>query len=473
MPDGNDLALGASSALPGNNPEQAQLVASLIQSSGHSGMPVQGGQGESPIVFGPQANQPRPPVQYKPPEGAFQIPQGNFGSTGERKRAERQSLFGSIASLVKSGTDYIQAKKSRALEMDIERLMSAYEGMNEAKASGDKDALAKNQEIINDITKDPKKAKLIAKAFNIDLLGNGKNKAENQALYSAYKGYQEKQQKGESGLNPNAQRITGSMPQRSQINPALLAQAQMIKANLIPGAKESMEEAGKNLRAYTSAQTAKDKMAATSKIADDLIKAKKYGADKQFEASLQRSVTLEDNAKIHAEAQIKVENTRAQAMLEATQKRVDAMAKISKDKQGNKIFDEVFKEQNEFLKKIQDNNKKIKDLSKTLQDQPGMFASLMPGAKKSKLSSDAILQLKMDIMTAHSQNTGLEAEFKSSQQKLALMTRMGAMPGFEPNAGGDSSGSGGEVNVSPDDMKSGGDMNINLDLSSGGGDGDK
>src|SRR5215831_12178270 len=128
--------------------------------------------------FMPEAPKVSLPPTFQPPE--LKQASGEFATSGGRKRADRQALIANTVNLVKSGADYIQAQKQRKLSMSIERLISAQEGLSEAQASGDQEAIARNSAIINDITSDPKMIKQLQKAFNIDLFGNGKNKAENQ-----------------------------------------------------------------------------------------------------------------------------------------------------------------------------------------------------------------------------------------------------------------------------------------------------
>src|SRR5258708_27781816 len=122
------------------------------------------------MSFGPQPLTQPPPIPH-PNYDALrpQVAQGGFASSGARKRADKQAMFNNIANMIKTGSDYIEAKKQRNLSMTIERLMSAQEGLQEAKDAGDKEGVTKNTAIINDLTSGPKVAKQLQKAFNIDL----------------------------------------------------------------------------------------------------------------------------------------------------------------------------------------------------------------------------------------------------------------------------------------------------------------
>src|SRR5438552_14892741 len=81
--------------------------------------------GPQPLVQPP----PLPQMQQSPPQ--FAKAGNEFQTSGGRKRADRQALFSNIASTVKAGGDYLQAKKQRDLSMTIDRLMSAQEGLQE------------------------------------------------------------------------------------------------------------------------------------------------------------------------------------------------------------------------------------------------------------------------------------------------------------------------------------------------------
>jgi hypothetical protein len=249
--------------------------------------------------FGPQPLTQPPPMPHVNMDALRpQVAQGGFASSGARKRADKQAIFNNIANLVKTGSDYIEAKKQRNLSMTIERLMSAQEGLQEAKDSGNQEGIAKNTAIINDLTSDPKVAKQLQKAFNIDLFGNGKNKSENQALVDAWKGYNQKKQTDPSALNPTAQRLQASQPMRQQLSPEAQAQAMAIKAGLVPKAGEILKASFENLRTLQTAKSSEDRNAILDKIGQDRVNAVKYHADKVLDAAIQRGVDSKDLARI-------------------------------------------------------------------------------------------------------------------------------------------------------------------------------
>src|SRR5271157_3120440 len=250
---------------------------------------VQGRQ-QNMTAFGPAPIVQPPPIpRFQPPQIQQPTPGGSYQTTGERKRAEKKALFDGVAGFVKAGSDYLAAKKQRALTMDIGRLMEAQQGMTEAKQILQQDpnnqeakaALEKNTSIVNDITSDPKKSKQIQKAFNIDLFGGGKNKAENQALMTAWQDFHKKQQAGDkTALNPAAQKLMASQPERLGLDPQAQAQAAAIKAGVIPGADKVLQANVEVFKSYQTAKTSEDRTAVIEKAAQVRADAEKYHADK-------------------------------------------------------------------------------------------------------------------------------------------------------------------------------------------------
>src|SRR6266481_3247878 len=223
--------------------------------------------GPAPLI------QPPPPVKFQPPQ--MQRPQaGNeFSTVSGNKRATKQAMFSNIASMIKSGGDYIQAKKTRALQSDIERLMGAQQGLEEARTALQqnpndpraKEAFDTNNGIISDIKHDPKKVKQLEKAFNIDLFGSGKNKQENQALQAAWKTYDEKIKAGDrTAQNP----ISSMMPQRQQMSPQAQQQAMAIKLGMQPDANAKLQDLAKTSDRIASIQMEKMREANDLKIAE-------------------------------------------------------------------------------------------------------------------------------------------------------------------------------------------------------------
>lgn len=177
-----------------------------------------------------QINAPAPLVPRSSP--VFNYDQREFATGSGNRRVAAQNLFKSMSSIVNNVAKQREEKQTRTLQNDLTRMFGAMEGMQQAQASGDKDAVAHNKQIISDILGDPKKAKQIEKAFDINLLGDQKNPTENKALMRAYA---EWQKGGQKGPNPVAEKASTNfqkaMPQIQGMNPALIAAFQRDKMN--------------------------------------------------------------------------------------------------------------------------------------------------------------------------------------------------------------------------------------------------
>jgi hypothetical protein len=232
---GEDLALGATSTVAPQGAQQQQapqvleLLKRMIAQRGGQA-PLEGGL----VNFGSQVQQPKAPVRLGTPDISYANRPGGYQTTGERKRDEKQALFHGIASTVRTAADYMQDKKVREMSMDTERLMNAMQGYDAAKQSGDTAAAKQNADIINDMMSDPKKIKQFQKAFNVNLLGEGKDKdsPEYKGLVEAFKKYKS----GESDLNPTAQKFMQSQPKTPQLSPEMQARAAAVKAKVLPTA---------------------------------------------------------------------------------------------------------------------------------------------------------------------------------------------------------------------------------------------
>lgn len=318
--------------------------------------------GPTPLV------QPPPPARFEPPQIQHAQAGNEFSTASGNKRATKQALFHSVASTIKAGGDYIQAKKTRALSMDIGRLMEAQQGLQEAQAALQqnpndptaKEAMQRNTALINDITSDPKKVKQLQKAFNIDLFGNGKNKQENAALVDAWKEFGKKQAAGDkTALNPNARKMMEQQPQRQQIDPALQQQAAMIKMGLLPDAKAKLTANMEVFKAYSAAQTSEARNAAIVKAAE--IHAATN--DARTRALIDMSNQRIGGVKYAADVKYRGEKLRAATMIKDTQLRVDAMRDVSAGK--NQVLEDRIKSQEKIAN---DKNATNQDRMKALQE---------------------------------------------------------------------------------------------------------
>ncbi len=395
------------------------------------------------LSFGPETIK-QPPPLVRPNQDLFrpQIAQGGFASSGARKRADKQAMFNNVANMVKAGTDFFEQKKQRGLTMDIETLISAQQGLEEAKQSQDQDAIKKNTEIINNITSDPKKLKNLQKAFNIDLFGGGKNKKENQALMDAWKNTH----KGE--LNPAAQRLMASQPVRQQLSPEAQAQAMAIKAGLAPKAGEVLKAYQENYKTIQTAKTSEERNAAIENAAKLRATATQYHADKIADAMDNRTLGMQYSAEIR----MKAEKYKADLVAQTWDKRLAKMDDWAKMKTGDSpIFKKLIgeaKTYNDRLKELSTDTKSAQvELDKASPSAIGKFF----GARMTDNADTKMLKNK--IMMNNLEMKQIQQDLQGVTKKMQFMDTAGIINIKELSAGssggsGDSGGEEDSVNVS-------------------------
>lgn len=180
------------------------------------------------------------------------IPQGNFQSTGEMKRAEQQHLFQSLGSIVNSAVQRHYQQKVQKLGQNVELLMNAVRGYNEGKSTSNQDMMSHNAAIINKLMSDEATAKGLAKAFNVDLnpmeekKKNKKQTPEADAVRQAFqKDMQDFQKKRAAGdktaLSPQAGAMMRSVPQTLQADPRMAAITELVKNKVLPSGDEELK----------------------------------------------------------------------------------------------------------------------------------------------------------------------------------------------------------------------------------------
>lgn len=326
-----DILSGAASgalATPESNAQVSDLITNILRSKTGEG----GG-----LVFGPTAGQPSmplPPPQINQPG----IPQGNFGSTGERKRAEQQALFSSIGNILKTATQRHYEQKVQKMSKDFEVLMGAMNGYNEAKLAGNNNAMQHNANIINQIMSDPKKAKELAKAFDVNLnpmAGEGKGEKKkqnpaNDALKQAFqKDMQDFQQK-KTMLSPQANAFIRGLPQQAQADPRLAIMEQLTKSGVLPKGGEILKAQTDLAKIIEHAKTAGLNRENKLDLAKMLVDAK----DRQTQAMVWRGMMQAASAR-----------DRAEIMAEAMKYRADKMYKGIIDNPHWKALQEHYKAQ--------------------------------------------------------------------------------------------------------------------------------
>lgn len=174
-----------------------------------------GFQGPTMLPF-PQL--PKPMMPQAPSHGSqVGIPQGPFGTVGERKRADKQALFSSIGSLVNQARDKMYEKKVQTIQHDLEVLGNAIQGYNEGIQTNNQDMIKTNAQIINRyLHDDPKKVKELQKVFDVNLnpLADKKGKKNQDNEYtkagSQYLSKQQAQAGSQQGGAPSQQTPQGA-----------------------------------------------------------------------------------------------------------------------------------------------------------------------------------------------------------------------------------------------------------------------
>ena len=397
-------------------------------------------QGGSLLSFGPQAPSIPPLPTYKAPPIQPAKAGNEFSTESARRSAEMNGIINNVASAIGAGANFIQQKKMRALSMDIERLMSAMSGLQEAKDSGNQEGVEKNTAIINDITSDPKKVKQLQKAFNIDLLGGGKNKAENQALFLAHKNYTQSKGTDKSALNPIAQRLMASQPWRQQLSPEAQAQAAAIKAGLLPKAGEILKATQENFKSILTAKTSEERDAALEKAAKLRADAEINHGERIVDAANIRSLGQQATAEINARARRYI----ADSVSKTWDKRLAEMESITKLKTGDSpIFKNLTSEArtyNDRLKSLVAENTKYAAQLK----QGSGFTGMLFGSSALKGADATVVRNKMMLNNLEMQK--IQQDLDSVTNKMKLMDQMGIINIKElsqSNSGGTGGNSGG------------------------------
>ncbi len=367
-----------------NLPVQSRLppqLAPLLQMMAQHGM-LSGGQDLNGLTFGGDPGQPQAPARYQPNQIEYSKPQGSFSTVGERQRSDEQALFHGIAGTVKSAGEYLQQKQVRAMSMDTSRLMSAMTGYNEAKASGDQKALEHNSQIINDMMSDPKKVKQFQKVFNVNLLGEHKDKdsPEYKGFIQAFQKFQQDKGQSTGGLNPRAQMMMQQMPQRMQTDPRLMQLIEATKAGVIPNANTQLKANVEIQKVLTQAQEKGFDRDSKEKIAQTL-------ADSRDKAGILKQVMANIGRQGAAEVIANASKYRADKMYDAV---IDNPKwSLMKDKLGKDEGDKTLKAFSDAVdKQVKDLQKSKTDIDKELKGKSWYESSKDLKTKQQQLTQD-------------------------------------------------------------------------------------
>ena len=419
-----DILEGAASGVVAQPAKQLppELLALL---SGHSGVTDLLKGGGTTMQTTP-TNPVEPARLQIPGDPGQAIPQGSFNSTGERKRAEAGAALHSIANITKGASDYIHQKKVRGMQMDTEKVMSAMEGLKEAQASGNQDAIKQNQQVINDLFSDPKKVKMFEKAFNIPLVGENKNKnsPEYQGMMAAARKWQSDNAKGQAqGMNPIAQKFMQGQPSRQGMDPRLAMQAQLTKAGVLPTANATTEAQSRIFTAVSRSMDNENTVAGRQQVAQMLVEAK----DAASKSAIMKQIIANDGKKAAAEVmgRYRLESVRKQGenMANNTFWRMAGNLLVAQEKS------EGTDKQTGNLKKMYDGvNNQVKMLTKSIETRQKDEHWFMPSDK----------DLKSDIQTLK----GLQDKQKQILQRMDDLNLKGYDAGTTTDGTGeDASGS--------------------------------
>jgi hypothetical protein len=406
--------------------------------------------------------QPSPRPQLQVPQQQQMQPQNHFQTAGARKRYDQSRMASTIAQGISAGAKYIQEKKNLTLQNHIKTLISAQEGEQEAKAKlqenpDDKDAqqaLIHNRKLQNIITSDPKISKQLQKAFDVDLFGTkgGKNKNEQSALAGAMTQWKKDKETADSKgqaqpLNPIAQKLQNAQPVRQQLNPQQQINAQLIQQGLIPDANHQSTASWQNIKTLSEAKTKEDEIAGRDKVAQDLIKAKQGGYEKQYLAATARYLSNEKIAEANRVARVQV------AKIQAAEwdKRIDILRKQSTN---NPVLKTLYNDANSLNTEIKtlatENEKNQTELDKKRQ---GFMGSIF-GAKAASDTDAKMMRNKIDINNLRIQS--LQGQLNETRQKMVNLNQMGLLaPTPDANTPNDTpqNDSSEPITVTDDDMK--------------------
>lgn len=401
----------ASAAIPNTgtatpSPLQAQLMTLLHAQQ-------QGGGGGKPLVsFGPAIPQASAPPVFQTHEPVVANRPGGYRTTGERKRDEKAALFHNIASLTQDFAKYENDKKQRHMQTLTERLMTAVQGYDAAKQSGNEDAIKQNATIINDILGDPKNRKLFEKAFDINFFGDSKGKGtpEQKGLFAAMAKMNQDFQGGKTPLNAYAQRFMQMNPQTPQLSPEAQAQAQAIKLGLTPDANAKIAAEATEFKAAVDADIKESSDKTRLAIADKLATLKDKQTEMQYMSYVIRSQGVVEAARVKALAEIKRANIQAGNQQKIWDQRLQMMQY-------------AIDENNQTKKDIED--KKAASTEKVQGMKGDQAKELQKMKTQNQMQNQSLKQLNTEYKDGQRQLQLLNTEINNRMNKIAQYDRAG------------------------------------------------
>ena len=227
-----------------------------------------------------------------------------------------------------------------------------------------------------------------------------------------------------TALNPVAQRLEASQPQRMGMDPQVQAQAMAIKQGLVASANEQLKAYYETQKAVMQAKSAEDRTTAMKAHDDVLEKNAKLivdAKDRQTAAILERTLTQKMNQKDRDTTALKIQQLKSSD----NDKRITALTNIAGEKSINErdrtILGSMNKQAMTYRDTIKDKMEAINKIDDTLAKQGTSI-----GGVKFPALSDAdqkVLrnQRGQDIMAVKI----LQKDFDDVQDKIKVLHQLG------------------------------------------------
>lgn len=378
-----------------------------------------GSSGAGPMVT-PQSNIPTPQPPMRSPATIFgglpsPVAQGPFQTTGERKRADAGAVIQNLSGLVQKGAEFMHEKKVREASSLYERVLTSMQGLQEGQAANNQEMIKRNQDILNDIFSDPKKIKMLQKGFDVKLLGDDKGKAkpEYQGLQKAMADFKKG---GGQGLNPIAQKFQSQMPMTMGMNPALAAQAQLVKAGLLPKAGEQLQAQTEILKAVqTSIDKGFDRQSKEA-IADKLATVKDMASLRQYYGTMARVMGQQNAAQVLSESRVKAASIHAHAITDSAQWHAagQILSRVAGSKAADSRVKQLGTEAKTLMDRIKNNQTAIDNMSKEMSSSPMQWMFKYRRSENLRQENE-LLKRQLDGVTNQMNLLNLGADLESGK----------------------------------------------------------
>jgi len=321
------------------------------------------------------------------------------GSPNSRKINSRTQLLQNLSNLVAKVENQHEQKKARDIAYDMQRIMTAMQNPT-----------PENQDLVNEILSDPKKRKEIAKAMNIQFLGEDKRKPYQKQAVQIFqqlnKPQNGQQNQGQPGQQPNQsqqiqrpnyfQQLQRQQPQVQQLSPEAQINATAIKLGLAPDANKKLDM----IKSFMTDQTKLDLMSqrigleqtkmlaqAALKAADIQQKTNHDDVIKQIAAAKDTTSLMAAYTKANAEitaaaTRTGAEDRRTQAIVQNTQETNATRKYVATIPQQTKALSGQLTDATKVLTNSNSTSAERKKAEQTIQDVQKKLDDLSSGASK-------------------------------------------------------------------------------------------